>query len=239
MVPLSTSRDMILKLRNAGATEVVQHGASWKDADSYLRSVIIAQDPDGVYVPPFDNEDIWIGNSTIIEEMAAQLENEKPSAVVCSVGGGGLFNGIIMGLDRLCWAEVPVLAIETRGADSLHQSLRAGKLVTLPKITSQATSLGATRVATQTFEFAQRPNVQSAVFDDSEAAMGCLRLAEEANLMVELGCGVNVALCYDARMSKVLGRSVTKDDKIVIILCGGRNVSAKMLAIWEEEFGNV
>ena len=239
VVPRTTSIDMIAKLRSAGAIEVVQHGASWRDADNYLRSVMMMENPNGVYVPPFDHEDVWMGNSTIMDEVATQLANEKPSAVICSVGGGGLFNGIVMGLDRLCWSDVPVLAIETQGADSLNQSLRVGELVTLPKITSQATSLGATRVAAQTLDYAQRPNVKSAVLDDSEAAMGCLLLAEEANLMVELGCGVNIALCYDGRLSKILGRSVTKKDKIVIILCGGRNVSAEMLVKWKQDFGYV
>lgn len=32
---------MIAKLRDAGATEVIQHGASWFDADSYLRREFI------------------------------------------------------------------------------------------------------------------------------------------------------------------------------------------------------
>lgn len=161
-----------------------------------------------------------------------------PDAIICSVGGGGLFNGIMQGLDATGHDvyDTTVLAIETEGADSLNQSVKAGELVTLPGITSQATSLGATRVTQQTFEYAKRPNVKSIVLPDAEAAMGCWRLADDERIMVELACGVNVALCYDGRLEKALGRKVKKDNVIVIILCGGSNVTVDMLAKWREEF---
>ena len=40
----------------------------------------------------------------------------KPGAVVASVGGGGLLNGVIMGLQRHGWNDVRVVAAETDGA---------------------------------------------------------------------------------------------------------------------------
>lgn len=80
-------------------------------------------------------------------------------------------------------------------------------------------------------------NVRSVVLPDAEAAMGCWRLADDERIMVEMACGVNVALCYDGRLEKALGRKVRPDDKIVIILCGGSNVTVDMLAKWRKEFG--
>ena len=72
------------------------------------------------------------------------LISEAPDAIICSVGGGGLFNGIIRGktssaLNPDCnsfgWSYTPVFAVETKGCDSLAASLAAGELVTLPAIT--------------------------------------------------------------------------------------------------------
>lgn len=105
---------MVAKIKTAGATEVIQVGESWKEADQYLRGEVLPKDANGVYVPPFDHEDVWKGNSTIVEELEA-----KPDAIVCSVGGGGLFIGIQMGLDQRGWGDVTVLALETDGAQSL------------------------------------------------------------------------------------------------------------------------
>jgi len=166
-------------------------------------------------------------------------DSSAPDAIVCSVGGGGLFAGIIQGLDQVGWSNVPVLAVETQGAHALNESLLNGKMVTLDKITSIAGSLGASRVAEKAFEYALRSNVRSAVLSDAEAAMGCWRLADDALMLVEPACGVNVALCYEGRLEQALGRKLTPDTKVVIVLCGGSNVTLDMLRGWKQEYGHI
>ncbi len=210
---------------------MIQTGASWAEADAYLREELLAKDENGVYVPPFDHEDVWDGAATIVEEM-----EEKPDAVICSVGGGGLLCGVMRGLERKGWGDVQVLVVETKGAESLHKSLQEGELIRLDKITSIANSLGATRVAEKTFEYGQRTNVKSAVLEDGEAVMGCWRLADDERLLVEPACGVNVALCYDGRLKKLLPE-LTAESKVVIVLCGGATVTLEMLIEWREQFG--
>ncbi|OCL15319.1 tryptophan synthase beta subunit-like PLP-dependent enzyme [Glonium stellatum] len=240
VVPLSTKPMMISKLRAAGAHDVIQHGATWAEADKYLREEVLGKDNKGIYVPPFDHPDIWTGNATIMHEIKEQMPHgEKPDVVICSVGGGGLFNGVCEGLDALGWSDVQVLAMETKGAESLAKSISARELVTLPGITSQATSLGAVRVTGKSLEYGLRPNVKSVMLPDAEAAMGCWRLADDERLMVEMASGVNVALCYDGRLEKVLGRKLGKESKVVIVLCGGSNVTVDMLMRWRQEFGTV
>lgn len=130
-----------------------------------------------------------------------------------------------------------VLAVETHGAHSLAESVANRTLTTLPSITSAATSLGCRRVTPQAFQYALRPSVIPAVLPDAEAAMGCWRLADDERIMVELACGVNVALCYDGRLEGVLGRKLRPDDKVVVVLCGGSGVTVQMLAEWRSEFG--
>lgn len=66
--------------------------------------------------------------------------------------------------------------------------------------------------------------------------MGCWRLADDERVMVELACGVNVALCYDGRLERALGRKVRPDDKVVVMLCGGSNVTVDMLTRWRQEY---
>lgn len=59
----------------------------------------------------------------------------RPDIVVTSVGGGGLLNGIIQGMREVGWTNVPVLALETHGANCFNAAVTAGKVVTLPAIT--------------------------------------------------------------------------------------------------------
>lgn len=240
---------MLNKIRAAGASEVIQHGPTWADADKYLRESVLVEANNrgetGIYVPPFNHPDIWAGNATIIPEIKQQLPaltrgNDEPDVLICSVGGGGLFNGVVDGVEAASWTQTRILALETHGADALNKSLAEGKQITLPGITSLATSLGAVRVSDRTYELAStRKQVTSWVFSDAEAAMGCWRLADDERLMVELGCGVNVAPCYGGRLSKVLGREVSPDMKVVIVLCGGSAVTVDMLSGWKHEFGHL
>ena len=106
-------------------------------------------------------------------ELRSQLgEARVPGCLVTCVGGGGLALGLLQGLDTCteAWRHVPVVAMETFGANCLSeveaailvtcwriiilmfQARRAGASVTLEAITSQATSLGALRVAHRLLE---------------------------------------------------------------------------------------
>ncbi|KAJ9216843.1 hypothetical protein DTO166G4_1689 [Paecilomyces variotii] len=268
VVPLSTKPLMIQKLRTAGATDVIQHGASWFEADSYLRKTFIDVDESSqgsvknVYIPPFDHPEIWKGAGTMIPELAAQLP-PRPSSesepvpsfpadvIICSVGGGGLFNGVIDGLDKYLMSSlsksdkgqrrVQVIAAETKGADSLAHSLRNGSLQSLPAITSLATSLGALTVAPQTLKNATTPprgvEVKSVVTSDAEAARGVVRLADEMRLLVELACGVSVEVAAGGRLKQAV-EDLSPESRVVIVVCGGSNITAEMVAEYRQNLAN-
>jgi L-serine/L-threonine ammonia-lyase len=55
VVPHTTSPMMIAKIKAAGASQVIQHGTNFGEADSYLRNVVLARHKNGIYVPPFDH----------------------------------------------------------------------------------------------------------------------------------------------------------------------------------------
>lgn len=219
VVPETTTELMRTKIRAAGG-HVITYGASWKEADDYIRG-LLKVDEQGVYCAPFDDPDIWAGNATLIDEVVEDLGG-APDAIIASVGGGGLFCGIQLGLMDHGFPNVPVLAIETEGAASLNASLQAGEHITLPAITSIATSLGARRVASKTYELGNRPNVKSLVLSDAQAAMGCCKLMDDERVAVEAACGVSAAAIYYGLLRKVLP-DLEPDSKVVLVLCGGKS----------------
>ena len=229
---------MIRKIQKAEAT-VIQYGATWVEADAYLREMMTTAAPGGgesIYCPPFDHPDIWSGNATLITELLTDLACEPPKAIIASVGGGGMFCGLQLGLIKNGLPNVPVIAVETHGADSLSQSLLAGKNTTIPGITSIATSLGARRVADKTLELAQYPNVRSIVVDDAQAARACVRFAEEERGLVEAACGASLSVCYEGILKKALPE-LKREDKVVVIVCGGSNISLSMLEGYRKVYG--
>ena len=222
---------MVDLIRKAGASDVIQKGATWFDADTYLRQEILPKDSGGVYVPPFDHEEVWNGNATVSQEIRSQL-GEDPAIIVCSVGGGGLFSGIMRGLGK---ASTKVIAVETIGAESLHLALKAGERISLPGITSLATSLGAVRVCEQCFEDGQDHRVTSVTVTDEEAVKACLRFADEERMLVEPACGATLALAYEDRLESIIP-DLNEESKVVLEVCGGRNITVGMLAEYAETY---
>lgn len=241
---------MVQKLKDAGA-QVVQKGQSWIEADTFLREELLAKDTPGVenvYVPPFDHPAIWRGASTLIDEVVRQMpEGQKMDAVVCNVGGGGLANGVCEGVHKHGLEDgVKVVALETEGADSLFQSTLKGELVTLEGITSLATSLGARTVSERTWEWYRqmKGGFVSGVVTDKEAAEACVRFLDEGRVMVELSCGATLAGVYKDQgrwLREQVGKGVSDEEwkgkNVVVVVCGGSNVSWEILEGYKKTFG--
>ncbi|KAK7965982.1 pyridoxal-phosphate dependent enzyme [Apiospora aurea] len=179
-----------------------------------------------------------------------------PDAIVCNCGGGGLLNGIMEGVERQAkkrWARgrrPRVVAVETVGAHSLHASAQAGEHVALPQITSIATSLGAVRVSAKSWEWYRRQSesaeadatpLSSVTVTDAEAVMGSARLANDALLLVEVACGATIATVYNGELRRTLGKGLSDAEwaatNVVIIVCGGSNITLEMLRKYQEEYG--
>lgn len=237
---------MIAKLRTLGA-DVHIHGAHWSEADEYMRDVLMAKDNDAVYVPPFDHEHVWEGHGSMVGELETQMQEYGGyDAIVCSVGGGGLFAGIMGALEshgRLQGGKrgVKVLAMETDGANSLNYSLQRKALSRMPAITSIATSLGATQVAPKAYEWAQRPEVTSCVFSDAEAAMACVNFADDERILVEPACGVSIAPAYNDTLGSLLYPELDEEEfkklNIVIVVCGGSKATLQILDDYKKKYG--
>ncbi|XP_043188057.1 serine dehydratase-like [Amphibalanus amphitrite] len=225
--PRSTPAMVVDKLRAEGA-DVQIVGKNWNEANEV--AVERAKRPGCCFVHPYEHPTTWTGHSTLVTELQRQLP-ERPAAVLLSVGGGGLANGVIEGLHRVGWDDVPVVAAETEGADCFSKALEAGKPVSLPDITSLAKSLGALQVSSRLFESAQTRPVFSVVVSDRQAVEACTRLAEDHRLLVEPACGAALApLYYGLLPAEVAARP----GPLAVVVCGGSGVTPQMLIQWQQ-----
>ncbi len=218
VLPLTSSAAVAERLAARGA-EVLRHGAVWDEAHDF--ALTLAAERGAAYVHPFDHPLLWAGHSTLIDEVVeAGLGFD---AVVTAVGGGGLFCGIVEGLRRHGLTDVPVIAVETQGAASLQASLAAGERVTLPAITSIATSLGARRVAAEAFARARSHPTLAVQVSDAEATAACLRFADAQRVLVEPACGAALA---------AVDRHARAYRRVLVEVCGGMGVSLALLRDW-------
>lgn len=218
-LPTTTSPEKIAKIKKWGG-EPIQFGQAWDDANQEAQRV--AKEQDLVYVHPFDDLDVIRGQGTIALEMIEQQPDLD--VIMASVGGGGLLSGIGM-VARQMRPEILIYGVETEGADAVTRSFKANQLVTLPEITSIATTLGAKRTTANTLSRITAVVNAMETVTDQEAlnALGIL-LAEE-KIMLEPASSCTIAALLNRKFT------LKGVEKIGVILCGA-NVSVRELVEW-------
>ena len=225
VVPETTPQRAREVIRQEGA-ELIVSGSSWQEANEEAQSML--RDTDA-FLHPFDDPLLWRGHASMIDEIAQT--GCRPDAIMLSVGGGGLLAGVVAGLHRNSWQHVPVIAVETEGADSFNQSILAGHRIHLEKIASIATSLGAKQVCERAYQIFHEHPIKSIVVSDEAAISSCWRFLDDQRLLVEPACGAALAPVYENH--PVLAEYKT----VVVVVCGGVTTSAEQLCQWLKQYG--
>jgi len=160
---------------------------------------------------PFDNPNQMAGNGTLGLELLEDLP--EMTDVIISIGGGGLIAGIIVAIKALK-PSVRIWGVETEGADTMGQALKAGKVVQIQPV-SLAKTLGAPYVAEDALTLAQKHLERHILVTDKEAFEAQLYLLERAKVMTELA-----ASCTLAAANKLNG-NFGNEAHVVLLLCGG------------------
>ncbi|CAM3842267.1 L-serine ammonia-lyase [Kerstersia gyiorum] len=222
VVPETTTERARALIRAQGA-ELIVHGSAWHEANALAQSML---GEDDAFLHPFDDALLWQGHASLVDEVASA--GVKPDAIVLSVGGGGLFCGIVEGLQRNGWADVPVITAETIGADALARSIAANERIALDAITSIATSLGARQVCEQAFTLAGQHPVHSVVVSDEAALNACTRFLDDHRMLVEPACGASLAVAYDRH------EVLDSFGNVLVVVCGGVTADVAQLEKWRE-----
>jgi L-serine/L-threonine ammonia-lyase len=223
VVPRTTSARMIDKMRAEGASVQV-HGDAWDDA--HAAALALLEGEAAFYVHPFDLPSVWRGNATLVAEAVAQ-GLPRPDAVVVAVGGGGLMCGVLEGMHAAGWTAVPVVAVETTGAASLHAAMEAGAPVDIGRIDSIATTLGARRVCERALAWTREHPVTSHRVTDRAAVDACLRFADDHRVVVEPACGAALAAVYDR------ASALARASSVFVVACGGAGATPADLMGWD------
>jgi len=228
VIPDTASSYAAEVIRREGAT-VLTHGHIFDDAVEYAMA-LARQHPSAFFMHPFDHPSLWAGHSTIVDELKEQLGDDEPDAIVLSVGGGGLFNGVIQGLDRNGWSDVPVIAVEPEGAPTLHAAIEAGHPVVLEQIDTLANTLAGKVASAQSVEYAKTHRVISHLISDRSAANGAIQFVEDFRILVELACGATMSVAYE------LPEIIKPFRNVVFIACGGVGVNLPLLLEYKRIF---
>ena len=238
VVPETTQKFMIDKIRRL-ATTVEVFGQAWDEANT--RALEIAKEKDHVLIHPFDHPDLWDGHSTIVDEIVCQMQKlgKKPDVAVLSVGGGGLFCGLVQGLKKHGLADIPIVAMGTEGAASFNTCIVTKQHVMLKEITSIARTLGCKRICDQAYDYiSEYKHITSRVVTDKQAVEACLHFADDHLFLVSPSAGSTLAAAYSGILEGLQkdGHLPSGRLQVVIIVCGGNEVSFEEIKRWRHLF---
>lgn len=221
----TTSKKSVQEQLVAYNADIILFGNSIFEADNYLKTLIESVDKKitPIYCHPFNNPQTWKGHSSIIDELVSQVEPSKIKGIVCSCGGGGLYNGIFEGIEKHD-LDTKILLIETKQAPTLYQSVRENKLITLKSVNSVATSLACSYTTQKSIDNYNSSKVTTSLelIDDKDSIRGCVDYYQNQHKIVEPACGASVSVVYnkfDLLMKNFQG--LKHDDVVVVVVCGG------------------
>jgi threonine dehydratase len=179
-MPQTTPHIKVQAVIDLGA-EVVLHGDDYDSA--FERAQQLERTRNLVFVHPFDDPDVIAGQGTIAVEILRQTGGEL-DAVFVPVGGGGLLAGIAVYVKYL-YPGVKVIGVEPRDAAGMHDSLQAGRRVTLERVGIFADGVAVRRVGEEPFALC-RGNVDEIVLTGTDEICAAIQdVFEDTRSIVE------------------------------------------------------
>lgn len=187
--------------------------------DAYEETLRLRDEGGYTLIHPFDDEYVIAGQGTI----GVEILNDFPEveAIVVPVGGGGLISGVACAVKTLR-PDVKVFGVQADGAPSMLNSVKAGKIETLPAVHTIADGIAVKQPGVNTFELCSKYVDGIVSVSEDEIAHAILTLMEKHKMVAEGAGAVSVA----AAMS---GKLPIKGLKTVCIVSGG-NIDVTILS---------
>jgi len=206
VMPVTTPFIKVNRTRGYGA-EVILHGEVYDEACA--KAYELAAEHGYTFIHPFDDLRVATGQGTIAMEIYKDLP--LVDYILVPVGGGGLATGVST-LAKMINPKVKVIGVEPAGANCLQESLKNGKVTTLPKITTIADGTAVKTPGSILFPYLQENLDDVITIEDEELVVSFLDMVENHKMIVENSGLLTVA---------ALKHLQVKDKRVVSILSGG------------------
>ena len=206
VMPTTTPLIKVNRTKGYGA-EVVLWGDVYDEACA--KAYELAEEYGYTFVHPFDDLAVATGQGTIAMEIIKELP--LVDYILVPIGGGGLATGVST-LAKLLNPKIKVIGVEPAFANCMQESMKAGKVVTLPSVNTIADGTAVKTPGTNIFPFIQKNLDDIITIDDEELVVAFLDMVENHKMIVENSGLLTVA---------ALKHLDVKNKKIVSILSGG------------------
>jgi len=187
--------------------DVVLYGDNYDDA--YKKARELEVENKYVFVHPFDDLDVIMGQGTLALEIINELDDVDE--ILVPIGGGGLISGIAFAI-KMLKPRIKVIGVEPEGACCIKESLAQNKVVELEKVDTMADGTAVKKPGDLTFELIREFVDEVVTVSDFEILEAILLLMEKHKLIVEGAGALSLA---------GLKKIQSKDKKVVCLVSGG------------------
>lgn len=206
VMPVTTPLMKVNRTKSYGA-EVVLYGNVYDEACDY--ALKLAKEQGLTFVHPFDDYDVATGQGSIAMEIIKELPTVD--YILVPIGGGGLATGVST-LAKLLNPKIKVIGVEPARANCMQESIKAGKVVTLPSANTIADGTAVKTPGSKIFPYVKKNIDDIITIQDEELIVAFLDVVENHKMIVENSGLLTVA---------ALKHLDVKGKKVVSILSGG------------------
>ena len=206
VMPSTTPLIKVNRTKNLGA-KVILHGDIYDEACE--KALELAAKEGYTFIHPFDDVTVATGQGTIAMEIFRDLP--LVDYILVPIGGGGLAAGVST-LAKLLNPKIKVIGVEPEGAACMKASFEAGKVVSLPGVSTIADGTAVKTPGSVIFPYVQKNVDRIITVKDEELIVAFLDMVENHKMIVENSGLLTVA---------ALDQLKVKNKRIVAILSGG------------------
>lgn len=206
VMPTTTPLIKVNRTKSYGA-EVVLYGDVYDEACA--KAYELAEEKGYTFIHPFDDPVVATGQGTIAMEIFKELPLVE--YILVPIGGGGLASGVST-LAKLLNPNIKVIGVEPANAACMKASLEAGKVVTLPTVSTIADGTAVKTPGEKIFPYIQQNIDEIITVEDDELIVAFLDMVENHKMIVENSGLLTVA---------ALKHLDIKGKRVVSILSGG------------------
>ena len=206
VMPTTTPLIKVNRTKGYGA-DVVLYGDVYDEACN--KAYELAEEHGYTFIHPFDDLAVATGQGTIAMEIFKELPLVE--YILVPIGGGGLATGVST-LAKLLNPKIKVIGVEPAGANCMQASIEAGKIVTLPGVSTIADGPAVKTPGENIFPYVKENLDDIITVEDDELIVAFLDMVENHKMVVENSGLLTVAAL---RHLNVEGK------RVVSILSGG------------------
>ncbi len=187
----------------AWGAAVRMEGAGWDEANEAALAHAMR---DGLtYIHPFADEAVIAGQGTVALEV---IEDAPDTALmIVPIGGGGLIAGVAAAA-KACKANIRIIGVEPVGAPTLYESLRQGRVATLPAVDTAANTLAPRRSDPINFALIRDHVDVIVLVEDDEMRQAARWLWQELGVAAELAGAASTAALRQGRIDIPTGSRI-------------------------------